>query len=567
LDGRQDHIGVSFALLSLIKFSITTCVLAHWLACLWGFVGVTHGGTFTTFDNAAADGVTWRQRSNVNNGVLKPSPVELYGVCLFVALNNIFGGSCDISPANYLEFYIQGVMMMSGSAVWAYIIGSACGIIATLDPARIEFRQTLDEINFFVSDQSLSDELAVKLRGYFRNTIHLVRAKRYDRLLQKMSTRLRGDAAFEMCRMKMQRVPYLVDPQLEAEFMCNLSIRYVTSVYSRLERVPCTNLFVIERGVVAKRGRLGLVGACLGMDVILSNDNLRDMGDAIALTFTQTISLTQHDIFSLLPEYPKAYVIVRRAALRMALVRALVKAADMAKRKTARSGLAGISAIFDMAMDDAAQVRQREIQSADKSNVVQIPLSFKSGSLEDRAGFILRSMKAKQREGKGKWGKMMAAHKDKKANSDSSQPHELKAGLKLKANMWNAAAKRAVNDSVLKPNGFGSGQPVVTGEVAPLNDQVRSLKQQVDENHKTVLARLTTLEQTIIEKLTKLTEMSPESSFAVRTRRRYTRRQSSESFSSQILGADQEPSAASADKEEMRNETNLTISCSSPFDA
>ena len=150
-------------------------------------------------------------------------------------------------------------MMLIGSAVWAYIIGSACGIIATLDPARIEFRQTLDEINFFVADQSLSDELAVKLRAYFRNTIHLVRSKRYDRLLQKMSTRLRGDAAFEMCRMKMRRVPYLVHPELEAEFMCNLSIKYVTSVYSRLERVPCTNLFVIERGVVAKRGRLGTI--------------------------------------------------------------------------------------------------------------------------------------------------------------------------------------------------------------------------------------------------------------------------------------------------------------------
>ena len=36
------------------------------------------------------------------------------------------------------------------------------------------------------------------------------------------------------------------------------------------------------------------------------------MGDAIALTFVQTISLTQRDIFELLPDYPKAFYTVRR---------------------------------------------------------------------------------------------------------------------------------------------------------------------------------------------------------------------------------------------------------------
>jgi hypothetical protein len=92
----------------------------------------------------------------------------------------------------------------------------------------------------------------------FRNTMYLVRARRYDQLLQKMSTRLRGDAAFRMSMNIFGNVPYLIHPDLEPEFMCNLAIKYSISVYSRLERVPCTNLFVVERGVVAKRGRLGL---------------------------------------------------------------------------------------------------------------------------------------------------------------------------------------------------------------------------------------------------------------------------------------------------------------------
>ena len=48
---------------------------------------------------------------------------------------------------------VQSLMLLTGSSMWAYIIGSACGIIATLDPALIQYRQTLDELNFFVKDQ------------------------------------------------------------------------------------------------------------------------------------------------------------------------------------------------------------------------------------------------------------------------------------------------------------------------------------------------------------------------------------------------------------------------------
>ena len=46
-------------------------------------------------------------------------------------------------------------MMVLGSSIWAYIIGSACGIIATLNPHLIEYRQTMDELNYFCKDRKL----------------------------------------------------------------------------------------------------------------------------------------------------------------------------------------------------------------------------------------------------------------------------------------------------------------------------------------------------------------------------------------------------------------------------
>ena len=55
-------------------------------------------------------------------------------------------------------------------------------------------------------------ELTVKLRTYFRNTQYLLRAKRYEQLLEKMSYRLRGDSAFRMASRALKKVlAYLSD--------------------------------------------------------------------------------------------------------------------------------------------------------------------------------------------------------------------------------------------------------------------------------------------------------------------------------------------------------------------
>ena len=197
----QDHISLSFAYASLIRFLLMTLVLAHWLACLWGFIGLEEGNESDDWGDAGQplwEGYLARQSWKYKARVLEAGPWETYAMALYVALNNIFGGSCEINPANFVEFYAQCIMLLIGSSVWAYVIGSACGVIATLDPALIEYRQTMDELNYFVRDQSMPAELTVKLRGYFRNTMHVIRSRRYEQLLQKMSSRLRGDAAYRM---------------------------------------------------------------------------------------------------------------------------------------------------------------------------------------------------------------------------------------------------------------------------------------------------------------------------------------------------------------------------------
>ena len=272
----------------------------------------------------------------------RPPPLQ---PCRYVALTNIFGGSCEINPTTVGEYYVQAVMMLCGSCVWAYVIGSCCGILATLNPALIEYRQTIDELNVFVRDHDMPQDLTVRLRSYFRNTMHLIRTRRYEQLLAKMSKRLRGDSSLVVATRAFKRVSYLSHPDLEPEFLCNLTIRFKLAVYSRLERISTTHLFLVDRGVCAKKGKIALVGACLGEDMIITNPHLRDVSDAIALTFVQTVFLTREAIFELLPEFPRAYRVIRRAAYRFALRRFIVQAAEEGMKAAGRAfGKGGIGA-------------------------------------------------------------------------------------------------------------------------------------------------------------------------------------------------------------------------------
>lgn len=113
----QDYIGLSFAMISLVRFLILVLVLAHWLACAWGYAGMGDNGEIlsTTTWSRYEHGLTWRERHRIYTN----DPWELYAVCLYVALNNVFGNSCEIYPARYVEFAVQSVMILLGGSVCA----------------------------------------------------------------------------------------------------------------------------------------------------------------------------------------------------------------------------------------------------------------------------------------------------------------------------------------------------------------------------------------------------------------------------------------------------------------
>jgi potassium voltage-gated channel Eag-related subfamily H protein 7 len=111
------------------------------------------------------------------------------------------------------------VMMIFGSFVWAWVIGSLCGILATLDPQATAFRNTMDELNHFMAESNFPTAHKVRVRDFFRQRKDFDRFVAYETLLSKMSSQLKGDSALLLSIATIEPVWYLQDDRCEKEFL------------------------------------------------------------------------------------------------------------------------------------------------------------------------------------------------------------------------------------------------------------------------------------------------------------------------------------------------------------
>jgi hypothetical protein len=85
--------------------------------------------------------------------------------------------------------------MIIGGGMYAYIVGAVCGIVASMDMLKIEFRQAVDELNMFMKEKKIPLDLRVKLRQFFHYTEGQRRLRHYKTLLDDMSPSLRGEVS------------------------------------------------------------------------------------------------------------------------------------------------------------------------------------------------------------------------------------------------------------------------------------------------------------------------------------------------------------------------------------
>jgi len=315
------------------------------MACAWGCAGIWLGTNIKL--PCLGDTVLWEAE-------MKPSgnswvttyfsehedtndspcvPLNLYVLSLHWSLMTITSiGYGDIGATRQEEYILTCVCMVIGSLTWASIIGIACSLFSTIDPFTLELERTMGELSSLAKDKQLEPDLRHRLREYFCNAHHTNRSMRYTELLTQLSPSLRGEVAM-ICSL-FHDCSFFAS--LSQGLIVALSLRLIHRLYTPSEPIEGVALYICQRGLAAREGRVFCTGSYWGEDFILNSPHLINLTPANALTYCELAILTRSILDPLLLQYPADQKIVRRNQVRFTVSKGLLRMVRNMRRELAR---------------------------------------------------------------------------------------------------------------------------------------------------------------------------------------------------------------------------------------
>eukprot|EP00397_Hematodinium_sp_SG-2012_P001535 GEMP01001538.1.p1 GENE.GEMP01001538.1~~GEMP01001538.1.p1 ORF type:complete len:1129 (+),score=163.90 GEMP01001538.1:174-3560(+) len=348
----QERISVPNAYIAIAKFSILLLIGAHWSACLWGMTGIMQLDTVqrgeTTHD---ASWILQHERLlNPDEDItyqtmtLHNDPSRLYLICFYWSVMTITSiGYGDISPVSPFEYIMAILLMWVLGVLWAFCIGSFCGIISTMDPTGTAFTNTIDDVNRMMEKQFLGQSLKRRVRQFFFHSADLYQSQSFQEILEQMPSGLQEEVVRYTNDRWIRRIHWTKN--CSDAFAAGLAKHIFPLVYAQNEEIPPTlqrlqlpdkitdNLdlphgrllaaYIISRGIVSFGTKVMMAGDFFGDDFILENELLRQNKIYRTLTYAEVLCLLKPVLHQVMRDFPEDAKVVRRVHGRLALIRAV----------------------------------------------------------------------------------------------------------------------------------------------------------------------------------------------------------------------------------------------------
>jgi len=349
----ENSISVKYGVIQLWKFVVATCLIAHWMACGFHLVVTVEDRSCMQGDGELMDGgCNWVFQYF---GDLDRSPGEKYVAALYWSVMTISTvGYGDITPQTVAERMFIVVSMLVGASVYAYVVGSVCGIISSMDQKSTEFYNLMDNLNTFIKEAKLPFMLAQELRSFFRYRRTTNSVEGWLDMLRMMSPNLRGQVAVKLNSDWMNSVSFFSD--CPKEMLIELVFVLRSETFPPFEEIIAKGemgqkMYVVKRGLAASRGRVYTAGKVFGEDMVF--DVKRRNYSARSLTFTDLYSIHRDQLMPVLHGYPQVQRKMRRLAIRHIFRRAVVTYARAIRQiREEDSGLSGARQIDKLLGED-----------------------------------------------------------------------------------------------------------------------------------------------------------------------------------------------------------------------
>ena len=308
---------------NLIKFGVTIMFLLHWVACAWCLLGQLQRD---------ADADNWISHVySADEQEEAPSGPALYMFGLEFAIFSMVLGFGKSAPQTFAEQIIAVVFLGVMGTIYAYLLGTICGILSNLDPVGNEIRNIKDLMKGYAHENRFPDELASSLVDYLEECSIVQRQQHYDKLLLHLSPALRSRISEHNYGTWIHAVPFFsCDDKIEARnFVMAVAETLVLKVFEKSEVIVSSGedaeaMFIIAKGVVAQSAGLVLCnGRFFGEEMLLRRGRYSQTCNAV--TFVTVNVLKKEDLFVALKtgRFPKTWKSIRKWIVKRAFIRAL----------------------------------------------------------------------------------------------------------------------------------------------------------------------------------------------------------------------------------------------------
>lgn len=319
------RIDLPYSVLTALTCLLLSVVCAHWIACIWAALSFMQvEGRKTWLDALIETKLDLREERE-----LHPMYIYIWSLYYSVSLITTVGFG-DVAPQTDLECGICTSGIVVGSVLWAYILSSLLDVLNRMNPHRMDFERTMDELNRMMHDHSMPDALRNDVRHYFYECQDLWKLQRRGDLIARMSRSLKGRVTLALNGAWIEKVVYIRGLFLKGipgstAFVVEISRKMTPKIFSPGEKLESPVLYIVRKGLVAAGCKLLAVGDACGEDLLLTNPENRSPFVLVALTMSGTLALTRASLLASLEKFPLQRKEIRQYGLWLAVRRGLAR--------------------------------------------------------------------------------------------------------------------------------------------------------------------------------------------------------------------------------------------------